>query len=358
MKLAKLVLVAAAAACVFAAPARAQWSIAGADGKSALKLGFLAQMQAEELKNLNAETYQQNLFLRRFRVMGGGKISERVTFFFETDVPNLGKGQSTGKKVDNTMILQDAYVTHAFCPSFGVDAGMLLVPLSHNSTQSAGSLLAPDYGPYSFVNNDSLNGKVGRDYGAMGRGWLGGRRLELRGVILQGNRGTDQRGPFRLAGRAVYYPFEADTAMFYTGTTLGKRKLVALGASVDAQRDYRTTAGDVFVDWPVAGGDGFTLQADVLKYNGGDTFAGLAEQTCVLVEAGWYFHQAKVSPFVQYAARDYDAAALHDETKLQGGLAWWGNGHRYNLKLAVAQLTRDGSDDGTQFVAQWQVLGY
>ncbi len=341
-----------------AAPSRAQWTVAGPDGKAAYTIGFLAQTQFEELKGTGTDYWQQNVFFRRARVIGSGRINERTSFFFETDVPNVGKGQTTGKKVENAVVLQDFSLTQSFCPAFKVDAGMLLVPVSHNTQQSAGSLLALDYGPYSFVSSDTINAKVGRDYGVQGRAWLAKRMIELRAGVFQGNRGTDSRAPFRFAARGVVYPFEADTGMFYTGTTLGKRKLVAIGGSVDVQKDYAAWSTDAFVDWPVAKGDGVTLQADFLRWNGGTTFASLPRQDCLLIEAGYYLHAFKVSPFVQYASRDFDQPSRADETKLQAGLAWWGNGHRYNVKLAVAQLTKDRVDDGTQFVMQWQVLAF
>lgn len=346
----------AALALLLPAVSHAQWTIASPDGKSSLKLGFLAQAQLEETKPVGGDTYQQNLFLRRFRVIGTGKTSERTSFFFETDVPNLGKGTTTGAKTDNTMFLQDVHLSQRMCSHFQVDVGMLLVPLSHNSTQSAASLLAVDYGAYSFLNSTPTDSKVGRDYGVQGRAYLADHRLELRGLVLQGNRGADQRGPFRVVSRAVFYPLDRDSGMFYPGTMMGKKKLVAIGASIDQQRDYQTLGGDVFVDMPVAGGDGLTLQADLMQYDGATTFPSLPKQNCVLIEAGWYLHKLKVSPFVQYASRDYDSVTLHDETRLQGGLAWWLDGLKSNLKVGVARLTRDGSDDGTQFLAQWQVL--
>ncbi len=343
---------------VLATPSRAQWTIAGADGKAAYTIGFLAQTQFEELKGTGTDYWQQNVFFRRVRVIGSGRVNEHTAFFFETDVPNLGKGQATGKKVENAVVLQDFALTQTICPSFKVDVGMLLVPLSHNSQQSAGSLLAIDYGAYSFLSSDTINAKVGRDYGVQARGWLAGRKLELRAGVYQGNRGTDSRAPFRFAARGVVYPFEADTAMFYTGTTLGKRKLVAIGGGVDVQKDYAAWSTDAFVDWPVAKGDGVTLQADFLRWDGGTTFASLPRQDCLLVEAGYYAHAWKVTPFVQYASRDYELASRADETRLQGGLAYWGNGHRWNVKLGLAKLTKEHASDGTQFVTQWQVMAF
>ncbi|MBI5169568.1 MAG: hypothetical protein HZA61_08780 [Candidatus Eisenbacteria bacterium] len=348
----------AAAALLAAAPASAQWQMVSADGSTKLNFGVLAQMQAEELQPVNTEDWQQNVFVRRFRIIVGGKVNDRISLFADTDVPNLGKGLSTGRKQDNTMILQDLALTYTVRSEFKVDAGMLLVPGSHNGLQSAATHLTLDYGPYSFLQGDSTQSKVGRDYGVLARGYLGDRHLEYRAGLLQGARGADARQPFRGAFRVAYYPFEPDTGLLYTGTTLGKRRIWSFGAGGDVQRDYRTLSADVFVDQPVAGGDAFTMQVYVTKYDGGEWFPGLVEQTAIMAEAGWYFHQAKITPFVQYSSRDYADAAKADESKVLGGLAWWESGHKFNVKAAYAVLTRDKSDDGRQFVLQAQVFAY
>jgi hypothetical protein len=349
------VLLLAGLAC--AAPASAQWTLTANDGKAVLNVGFLAQAQLEELESPGSKDYAQNLFVRRARLMLGGRVDARTAFFLDTDAPNLGKGQATGAKVANTMVLQDLVVTQTLCPEFKIDAGLLLVPVSHHSQQAVGSVLAVDYGPYSFLESDVTDSKVNRDFGLDGRAYLAHRHAELRAGVYQGDRGKNATEPFRTTLRAVYYPFEADTGFFYSGTAFGKRKVVALGGSYDVQKAYAAWAGDVAVDWPV-GADCVTLQADVMRYDGGSTFAALPRQDVVLVECGYTFNRAHVTPYVQYATRDYADATRADETKLQGGLAYWFNGHRNSVKLGVAKLTLDGASDGAQVVGQWQVLAY
>lgn len=355
-----MIAVAMVAACVacWVAPASAQWQASNADGTSKITLGFLAQLQAEELKAVGTNAWAQNVFARRVRFMVGGKLNDKLAVFAETDIPNLGKGASTGNKVDNTMLLQDLVLTYTVRSEFKLDAGMLLVPASHNGLQSAASLLPVDYGAYSFLQSDTTKSKVGRDYGVLARGYLADRHFEYRAGLFQGNRGTDSQAPFRGAFRVAYYPFESDTGLFYAGTTLGKRRLWSIGAGGDMQRDYTTWSADVFVDQPVPGGDGLTLQADFTRYDGGDMFPSLPRQDVILVEGGYYLHQLKVSPFVQYTSRDFDVASRADETRLGGGLAWWDNGHKFNVKAMATQLTRDRASDGMQYVVQAQVLAF
>ena len=352
MSLAGLALVAAVA---IAAPAHAQYRIQSADGSMSLNVGLLAQGQVEALQATGADTYQGNLFLRRLRVLAGGRLTDRVTLFAETDSPNLGKANAAGGKTDNAMTVQDFVLTYAVSHELRVDAGMLLVPVSHNAQQSAANLLAVDYGPYSFLASDSTFSKVGRDYGAAGRAYLFGDHLEVRAGLYQGRRTESARNPFRTAGRVVFYPYAPDSGFYYLGTSLGKRRIVGVGGSIDAQQAYRAWSVDGVAEWPVPGGDGITLQADFTRFDGSTTFA-LPRQDVVLAEAGWYCHRLRVSPFVQYSQRDFNDPKLADESRFVGGLAWWSNGHKVNVKASVAQLTKDKASDGLQYVVQWQLL--
>ena len=62
-------------------PASAQWQI-GDEGKTSIKFGFLIQPRAEVIDS--GDDTAQNLFIRRLRVLAGGTITEKLTFFFET----------------------------------------------------------------------------------------------------------------------------------------------------------------------------------------------------------------------------------------------------------------------------------
>lgn len=76
------------------------WQINSADGKSSIWFGFLGQGQAEMIKNKSGKGNSQDLYLRRFRLIAGGKVTDKLSFFIDTDAPNLGKGNATGVKVD------------------------------------------------------------------------------------------------------------------------------------------------------------------------------------------------------------------------------------------------------------------
>src|SRR5512146_2991037 len=73
------------------------FQISSSDEKSMVAFGFFAQGQAEWLTN--PSTTCRNLFLRRMRLIAGGQINDKLSFFVDTDSPNLGKAQADGTKV-------------------------------------------------------------------------------------------------------------------------------------------------------------------------------------------------------------------------------------------------------------------
>jgi len=342
-----------------AVPAAAQspWRLRSPDGTSWVQFGLLAQPQGEWITTADGEGTSQNLFLRRLRLIAGGRVTSRISFFIETDSPNLGKGAASGRK-DESFFLQDAIFTFALRDQLQIDAGMLLLPLSHNAGQGATTLLAVDYSPWTFLHSDPTSSRVGRDYGVQARGYLFSKHLEYRAGAFQGARGGDATAPFRFLVRGVWYPFDAETGFFYTGTNLGTRRILAIGASVDHQDDYTSVGADVYWDWKLRRGDGVSAQANVVRYDGGATFPQLPRQSAWLVEAGYYVAGPAIGPFVQVAGRDPAGGAPGGERKIVGGVAWWGSGHRFNVKAGLGRVTRDGGPGRTQFVLQGQVYVY
>ncbi len=334
----------------------AQWQIQPTDGSS-IKFGFLAQGQAESL-DVGGDS-SQNLFFRRLRILGGGKINDKLSFFFETDSPNLGKGAADGSKNAGDMYIQDFVITYKpGGDAFNLDVGMLLNEVSYNSNQSAASLMATDYGPYSFVWSGPLQARVGRDYGVRARGYVLGDHLEYRASVMQGTRGTNSTNDFRFLGRLMFNVFEAQKGLFYTGTTLGTKQLLSFGASIDKQEDYQTVGVDAFWDQPLGGGNGVTVQADWSSLDGDVFLATLPEQDNLLIEAGFYIKSIKLLPFIQYSERDFNDAALADTDKIMVGVGYMFGGHNTNLKVSYGQHGTDGGEDADEFWLQLQVFRF
>jgi hypothetical protein len=348
---------------VSARPAAAQWQIDSKDGKSNLKIGFLAQPQLEVVETPDTTGQSKNVFLRRLRIMFGGKVSDKWMFFVETDSPNLGKAtpdltaNPTGAKDAGSIYVQDAFVTYNASDTFKVDAGMIIIPLGHNHTQSAATLLPVDFGPYSFTESTPLGSRVGRDYGMQLRGYPLSQHLEYRLGVFQGVRGSEARDSFRVAGRAVWYPFAADTGFFYGGTYQGAKRMLAIGAGFDTQKEYRSLAADLFIEQPLNNGqEGLTAQVNWTRFDGGTFLPALANQDALLVEAGVHLLKGKVSPLVQYSRKTFANPLTPTQCVWQAGVAYWLSGHQRNVKVTAGRQHIDGIPDRTQVLAQLQLF--
>ena len=338
--------------------ADAALEIKSPDGNSSIKFGILGQFQAESLTTTDGKATSKDLYLRRFRVLLGGNIMENLSFFAETDNPNLGKvgNSATGAKGISDTYIQDAFMTYSVKDEFKVDAGMMLLPLSHNAGQSAASLLGIDYGPYSFLWSAPTESRVGRDYGIQARGYLSNNHFEYRLGVFQGVRGVNSTNPERIMARVVYYPFQAETGFFYAGSYLGEKKVLGIGMSMDHQDDYTAYGTDIFLDYPLANKDVVTAQVDFTHYDGGAFITAIPNQNVIFAEAGYYFQALKIAPFVQVNYENMTSESLSDKHFMQAGLAYYIKGQTLNVKLGVGQFGGDNLKNQTQILLRVQAF--
>lgn len=342
-----------------AVPAAAQLQWKSADEKMAFKIGLLGQMQADATDVANSDDTAKNLFFRRARLLMNFTLNDKLTIFFDTDSPNLGKGDAAGVKNTGDIYIQDFVATWKFSDDFHLEGGLILPVTSYNHGQSAASLMPVDYGPYTFIESAPLGARVGRDYGVQARGYLlTDDRLEYRVGVFQGARGTNSDNSLRTSMRLMYQFFTPQKGLFYRGTSLGKTKTVAIGGSWDQQEEYESLAFDLFADLPFEGGSGLTFQVDYLQADGDVLLPTLPEQTGLLAEAGFYFANAKLMPFLQYADQDFDDDAKVDEERLSIGLGWFPAGHNHNLKLSWTSIDPAVGDKRDQINLQWQIFQF
>ncbi|HXO22462.1 MAG TPA: hypothetical protein VOA87_21275 [Thermoanaerobaculia bacterium] len=358
-RLAPLVLVLAALFTVLLVrPATAQLQVSNADGSMSLKFGVLGQAQAEFLDTATAKDRQDNLFIRRLRLLGGFKLNDKLTIFVDTDSPNLGKGNPDGTKNNADMYIQDFIVTYAFAKEFQIDSGLLLTAESYNHTQSAATLMAIDYGPYTFTESAPITARVGRDYGIQARGYLADDHIEYRGGVFQGARGVNNTNEFRYSGRLAFNVIGPQTTYTYRGTSLGKTQSLTIGFGFDHQQDFHSYGGDLFWDQPIPGGDGLTVQADYTQWDGGTFLTAIPKQKTTLLEVGYYAHAIKLLPYVQYAQENFDLAKNPDEKRTEVGIGYYINGHNQNIKFGYGKIDRDGSPKRNQIRLQYQVYAF
>jgi hypothetical protein len=348
---------------VFASrPAAAQVTVSSTDGTMSLKLGVLGQIQGASVQNDSATNTENDIFFRRLRLIGLFKMGDKLSVFFDTDDPNLGKGSGTTapKAFATSMYIQDFVVTYALAHEFQIEGGEILTPNSYNHLTSAGALLPLDYGAFSFQEITPMQDNVGRDFGLDLRGYLANDHLEYRLGMFQGVRGVEDTNSFRYAGRLSLWVFGAQTGLFYRGTSLGKIQSMEFGGSFDKQKGYSMYDGDFFWDQPVGNGDGFTLQADYQKWNGGtgsDAFVTLPKQTTLLGEVGYYFGALQLQPFFQYNDDKFDSSTgLPDQKHLAFGAAYYFAGNASNVKLQYVRLQETGVVDRNEWQMQYQIF--
>jgi hypothetical protein len=320
------------------------------------RLGVLGQFQGEWLEDPAADDTTQNLFVRRIRLLFGGQVAKNVTFFVETDAPNLGKTLPAGKNISPGAIVQDAYAEFKAHDAFALDAGLMFVPFSRNSIQSAASLLSIDYGAYTFTQGGPTQSVVGRDTGFQAKGYVLKNRLEYRLGAFQGSRDARSNRSFRYVGRVQYELLESEgTGFFYTGTYLGTRKVLAIAAAFDTQGDYHAYDADVFFDHPLGTG-AVTAQFAYNRFDGGDRFLTIPRQDVVLLELGYLLRDLKVTPVLQFTRRAIVDAATGDETRWSAGVNYWWARHNANVKAAFSRIDPRGLAEQNGFTIQLQLF--
>jgi hypothetical protein len=376
-----------------ASPAQALVTVHESDNAT-MKLGFLLQPQLHLMQDGNAAGDGLGIdpYLRRARILMYGRVGENVNFFAETDNPNFGKnGDWSGRT-----FIQDAFVEFNLGTPLKIDVGMLLIPFSHNSFQSATSLLTMDYhgGMVKYAS-----GFIWRDAGVMLRGSLLDDKLDYRlgltnGVETQygsyladdgyGNMVetlyTDALNPAdlpRITGRVNFNVFDSEdgagaAGFFYDGIYLkendnGKlvsaKKVLSFGAAVDYQADavydangettqWMGVAADAFWDLPM--GDkkhSLNGQVDFMMYNMGEGHAlnGMG----VFGDLGYRVH--RVQPLVTVEWFDWSEHDAADWISAYGGVNWWYMGHTANLKLQAGGTKVGEGDFGFSAAVQSQL---
>jgi hypothetical protein len=337
-----------------ALPAHAQAIIKVNDDVN-FKFGVLGMFQADTISNPEPEPSTNNLFVRRMRLAFAGQVAKNVTFFLQTDAANLGKVLPGGKNIAPSVIVQDAFASVKVADALTFDTGLIFVPGSRDNLTLTATLLTIDYGPFTFADIALEESTVGRDTGVQARGYLLGRRLEYRLGAFQGFRDAGSDNPFRYAGRVQYNLLDTEMGYLYTGTSLGKKKVLAVGATFDKQREFRAYDADIFLDHPLGPG-AVTGQFAYNHFDGGTRLTTLPKQNDLLAEAGYLINALKLTPLFEFARRDIDGGSAGDETITSVGVNYWWAGLNANVKAAYSRISPEGSPKQNEFTVQLQVF--
>jgi hypothetical protein len=376
--------VAAAAYGVVPAPAARAQVIVRASDAVYLRFGIQLQVWGDETQDPVSGGYSQNIFFRRVRFMVAGQVAPDVTFFVETESPRLGNagtGTTTPtKNASSGFSLQDVLAEWRIAGDRAIlGAGFFIPPASRNILTGSGALLSLDNSAFSLQANALTGSNAGRDFGLQLKGYLAGDHLEYRAGVFDGQRqptiggAAGSRNSPRFAARLQYDVFDPEKGYVYPGTSLGARRILALGAWGEAQGDYRAGGADVALDYPVAGRSTVTAAAQYCVFDGGRQFTQttggvttplLPTQAVFFSEAGYYFEAAKIQPFVRYERLDFsdDAFRFQDQVRTGGGVNYYVASHnmkatafyeRLQPRNAAAGATRKNTN---HFVVQLQFL--
>ena len=339
-------------------PASAQIVVKAADDVT-FKFGIQGQVWADWTQDsTGAQNYQQNFYLRRARIIMGGEIGKDIDFFLETDDPKLG---ITPKSLATGFILQDAMLRWKPTKEFQVSGGLLFVPFSRNALQSTSSYLTLDISAMSTVNNAATQSSALRDVGFQFNGFFAQDRLSYRVGAFSGERDANAHNSLRTAGYVQYDFFDKEKGYLFTGTALGKQKILAIDAGFDTQSSYRGYSANIATDIPVNHGDEVAGQFQYYHYNGKTKFTAIPNQNDYLLEAAYYVHQAKVQPFLKYESQTFvDAVnAAKDINRLGLGANYYIKGQ--NLKWTAQYLRAMPQNGATakptnEFTMQLQIM--
>jgi|HubBroStandDraft_3_1064219.scaffolds.fasta_scaffold73713_2 hypothetical protein len=355
----RLVAAALLAAVLVPAGAQAQ-AIIKVNDNVFFRFGIQLQAWADWQENATATGYAQNLYLRRARFLVTGQVAPNVSFFFQTDNPNVGK---TPKALGSGFLLQDAWLQWKIADAFMIEGGEFLVPLARNVLQSTSSFLTLDISATSLVFSAPTTSNGLRDTGFELHGYLvDGGRLEYRAALFQGIRAADARNAFRETGFLLFNFLEKERGYVYAGTNLGTKKIFNISAGYDTQNNYKAYSGDVFTTLPVGAGNEFGAQVQGIHYDGGTFIKTLPKQNDLLAELAFYIKAAQFQPFGKYEQQKFSNAVdkPKDQDRFGLGAHFYVSGSQ-NFKITGQWLRvkpKSPLKDTNEFTIQMQAFYY
>ena len=342
---------------VAAAPVSAQIIVKNED--VSFKFGVQGQLWGDWTQDASgSQGYQQNFYLRRARLIMSGDVGKDLSFFFETDDPKLG---ITPKNLSSGFLIQDALIEWKPTKVLQVDGGLFIAPFSRNGLQSTLSYITLDGSPLSSVNNTSTQSSSMRDLGFQLKGFFADDRLQYRIGAFSGERDSNGHNSLRTTAYLQYDFFDREKTYLFSGTTLGKGKLLAVDAGVDKQSTYRGYSANTAAALPINKGDEIAGQFQYLHYDGRSRFTGIPDQNDYLLEAAYYVHQVKMQPFLKYEAQTFVQAANASKDVNRYGMGANYYIHGQNLKWTcqyLRALPQNGSllKPSNEFTVQLQFM--
>lgn len=275
-----------------------------------LKIGILGQVHGAYTDDAADE---EDIYLRRGRLILSGQIMDGVKFFVETDNDNAGKSGTSGVSTD----IQDAFIDIRLAENTWVEVGLVLLPFSFETKSSAASLLGLDYNSEVIK---LVNTFVWRDNGAEFHGSLG-KRFAYRVGAFDGYDDTasskNPEAPLRYTGHlALNLVGDVQTGWFYSQERLADKPYLTVGVGADYQEKATRTV--------LAEGEPDRItdnEAYVLDFQSGWAIGPVA----ATLNGGWY---------------------IWDNAVFDGDTGFAEAGLRYNQMQLTGKLSIQDPDEG------------
>jgi hypothetical protein len=289
-----------------------------------------------------------DFFLRRIRLLIFGNVTDRLSFFVDTDQPNLGRDGNWTP----AFFIQDAFLSVKLAEGHWLDAGMILLPFTHHSLQGAVALNTVDYHSALIRPTRGL-GPAWRDAGVQARGFVG--PLHYRVGVFNGVEGQTARENQpalniddvpRAVGHVRYNVLGREEGFFLQGIYFDNQPRLSVGVGADYQpravvsgamaQDALAVGADLFLEYPLGADQALVFQTNAFRYWQGaeNTNSGFG----LFGEVGYLF-----GPWEPVLSAEYYNAEVRtsDFFALRPGVNFWFDKHLFNFKAEVA-LVRQG----------------
>jgi len=201
-----------------------------------------AQYRIEQDGAADGKSPSNDFLLRRARLVLSGQYDEHIGFFVDTEV-TYGTG-ATGS--NNSLLLLDAVASYRVGKEFLLDAGLMLLPYSHDQLTGGGRYGTVNNFPSYFAPNSQ---RGTRDVGISIRGLLFDDRLYYRLGIFNGVQtstgaaGLNPGDAPRFAGMLRFNFAGKEEGYTFCQVCFASAPIISLGASSDYQANaIRATA--------------------------------------------------------------------------------------------------------------------
>ena len=303
----------------------------------------------------------QDLFLRRGRLILKAQASPRLEIYAQLGQDNVG---SKVLRDDAGFRIKDLYVNYKRADALQLMVGQFKVPFLRQNLESGFNQLLVDRAALTALR-PALEGS--RDQGGMAWGSRGG--FQYRVAAFDGSDQEDSNSASSLRGsaRVSWNWFTPETGPGYTGTSIGEKRILQVGAQADAQnhrldsrddagftglsRAYRAWAADLFYDQPFAGAWALTFEGAWLERR--DDYDGPGVETR---EIGGYYAQAglllpghlgpgRLQVVARFEDLDSGRGTVTSGVRSRAaGLTYFGKGHGRKIQLDYTERRERPAD--------------